>query len=85
MHVNDITPSLGRVYCDFNLPITGTGMFRTLDGEIVKLSTSVTWYAFCPTYHLDYNEHTISVTNKDSIPEAELALCMLINQSKDNK
>lgn len=84
MHVNDIKPSLGRVYCEFDLPITGTKSFRNQDGDIVELSTYVTWYAFCPTYYLEYQGMVISVTDKDDIPNAELTLGMLINQPKDN-
>ena len=84
MHVNDIKPSLGRVYCDFDLPITGSGQFKDLNGDVVQLITYVEWYAFTPTHYLKYNGYTVSVADKDNIPNAELALCLRINQTKDN-
>jgi len=78
----NVKSSLQPYKTDFELPITGSGKFiNKKSGNAINLRCEISHYAFVPTFHLTCPETgmTISVSNLDDIPSAELSLCLLIN------
>ena len=77
--IDNFEPSVGEQQLAYDFPITGSGKYISKTHGKVKLKLTVDTYGFVPTFTIWYNQLKVTVSAKEDIPRAELALLLAID------